>query len=393
MTYFVTGATGFIGRFLVAVAARSAARARSTCWCGRSRSASSTSCASSGARTASSASCRSRATSRQPKLGVSHGRPREAQGQGQALLPPRRRVRPRGQRRGDGARRTSTARSSALEFAEAVNAGCFHLVSSIAAAGLYRRHVHARTCSRRPRTSTTRTTAPSTTPRRMVRANGTHAVPRLPPGRRGRPLADRLHRQDRRPVLLLQGSCRSCARSWPRWMPLVGIEGGLHQHRAGGLRRRRAGPPRAPAEGLDGRCFHLTDPKPRRVGEMLNVFAQRGARARRWRSALERRDVRAACPSGVTQSARCAGKPVQRVLQPGAARPAASRRSVLQFVNYPTRFDSTATQKTARQGAGSACRALEDYAWRLWDYWERHLDPDLFDRPQPARRGQGQGGA
>jgi NAD(P)-dependent dehydrogenase (short-subunit alcohol dehydrogenase family) len=22
--------------------------------------------------------------------------------------------------------------------------------------------------------------------------------------------------------------------------------------------------------------------------------------------------------------------------------------------------------------------SLEDYAWRLWDYWERHLDPDLF---------------
>ena len=21
---------------------------------------------------------------------------------------------------------------------------------------------------------------------------------------------------------------------------------------------------------------------------------------------------------------------------------------------------------------------LESYAWRLWDYWERHLDPDLF---------------
>ncbi len=21
---------------------------------------------------------------------------------------------------------------------------------------------------------------------------------------------------------------------------------------------------------------------------------------------------------------------------------------------------------------------LDDYAWRLWDYWERHLDPDLF---------------
>ena len=29
---------------------------------------------------------------------------------------------------------------------------------------------------------------------------------------------------------------------------------------------------------------------------------------------------------------------------------------------------------------------LEDYAWRLWDYWERHLDPDLFiDRSLSGR--------
>ena len=26
----------------------------------------------------------------------------------------------------------------------------------------------------------------------------------------------------------------------------------------------------------------------------------------------------------------------------------------------------------------SACRICETYAWQLWDYWERHLDPDLF---------------
>ena len=28
--------------------------------------------------------------------------------------------------------------------------------------------------------------------------------------------------------------------------------------------------------------------------------------------------------------------------------------------------------------SGIAVPALETYAWRLWDYWERHLDPDLF---------------
>jgi NAD(P)-dependent dehydrogenase (short-subunit alcohol dehydrogenase family) len=28
--------------------------------------------------------------------------------------------------------------------------------------------------------------------------------------------------------------------------------------------------------------------------------------------------------------------------------------------------------------AGIQVPRLENYAWRLWDYWERHLDPDLF---------------
>jgi short-subunit dehydrogenase len=51
-------------------------------------------------------------------------------------------------------------------------------------------------------------------------------------------------------------------------------------------------------------------------------------------------------------------------------------KSVLQFINYPTRFDSTDTQKLLDK-AKIRLPPLEDYAWRLWDYWERHLDPDL----------------
>ncbi|MEZ5461794.1 hypothetical protein [Dokdonella sp.] len=27
---------------------------------------------------------------------------------------------------------------------------------------------------------------------------------------------------------------------------------------------------------LDGQCFHLTDPAPRRIGEVLNIFAHAG---------------------------------------------------------------------------------------------------------------------
>ena len=51
-------------------------------------------------------------------------------------------------------------------------------------------------------------------------------------------------------------------------------------------------------------------------------------------------------------------------------------RDVMQFLNYPTRFDSRETER-ALQGTDIRIPELEDYAWRLWDYWERHLDPDL----------------
>ncbi len=44
---------------------------------------------------------------------------------------------------------------------------------------------------------------------------------------------------------------------------------------------------------------------------------------------------------------------------------------VITNVNYPTRFDSRETE-AALKGSGIAVPDLRDYAWRLWDYWERH---------------------
>ena len=52
-------------------------------------------------------------------------------------------------------------------------------------------------------------------------------------------------------------------------------------------------------------------------------------------------------------------------------------RSVLVYINYPTSFDSTNTQK-ALEGTGISVPPLPSYADELWDYWERNLDPDLF---------------
>src|SRR5204862_2313486 len=53
------------------------------------------------------------------------------------------------------------------------------------------------------------------------------------------------------------------------------------------------------------------------------------------------------------------------------------RRSVHVYINYPTDFDSTKTE-TALEGIGISVPPLAAYADKLWDYWERNLDPDLF---------------
>src|SRR3546814_15939141 len=52
-------------------------------------------------------------------------------------------------------------------------------------------------------------------------------------------------------------------------------------------------------------------------------------------------------------------------------------KSVLRFITSPTRFDSPETER-ALTGSGIAVPRLDDYAWRLWDSWERPLDPDLL---------------
>ena len=52
-------------------------------------------------------------------------------------------------------------------------------------------------------------------------------------------------------------------------------------------------------------------------------------------------------------------------------------REVLVYLHYPTHFDSRNTQ-AALEGTGISVPPLRSYADKLWDYWARHLDPDLY---------------
>lgn len=158
----------------------------------------------------------------------------------------------------------------------------------------------------------------------------------------------------------------------PPWMPMLGIEGGriniVPVDFVADAIDHIAHKPR-----LDGHCFHLTDPEPMRVGEVLNTFARAGHAP----EMTMRIDARmfAFLPGGVRMAVGSL-PPVRRFVGM-LLRDFKIPKGTLKFITYPTRFDNREAER-ALKGSGIAVPRLDGYAWRLWDYWERHLDPDLF---------------
>ena len=158
----------------------------------------------------------------------------------------------------------------------------------------------------------------------------------------------------------------------PAWMPTLGIEGGrinivpvdyvvsamIHiAHKA----------------GLDGTCFHLTDPKPKRIGEVLNLFAK-AAHAPQMTMRIDARLFNY-IPGAIKQGLRML-PPVRRISNQ-VMKDLGLPPDMMSFVNYPTKFDNRETERALKR-SGIKVPRLDDYAWRLWDYWERNLDPELF---------------
>ena len=267
---------------------------------------------------------------------------------------------------------------NAVQLAEAIRAGCFHHVSSIAAAGLYAGvfredmfdeaenldHPYVRTkhdsegivrreCNR---------------PFRIYR-------PALVVGHSQTGEIDKIDGPYYFFTLI-----KRLREMLPPWVPTLGVEGG----------RINIVPVDfvvnamdhiAHEKGLDGGCFHLTDPSPMRVGEVLNAFADAG-HAPKMTMRIDARIFQFIPPS--IRGAIGMLPPVKRIVG-HTLKSLNIPADVLKFFNYPTRFDSRETER-ALKGTGIKVPELDSYAWRLWDYWERHLDPDLFvDRSLSSR--------
>ena len=166
----------------------------------------------------------------------------------------------------------------------------------------------------------------------------------------------------------------------PQWMPTLGIEGGrinlVPVDFVVDAMDHIAHKPK-----LDGHTFHLVDPEPMRVGEVLNTFARAGHAP----EMTMRIDARMfAFVPGSIRMAVGNLPPVRRFIGM-LLRDFRIPKETLKFITYPTRFDNRETER-ALKGSGITVPALDSYAWRLWDYWERHLDPDLFvDRSLKGR--------
>lgn len=262
----------------------------------------------------------------------------------------------------DGTRHT-------VEFAKAIDAGHFHHVSSIAAAGLYEgvfredmfeeaenyEHPYFMTKHESEKIVRKECKVPWTVfrPAMVVGDSSTGEMDKIDGPYYFFKLIQRMRQ-------LL-----------PPWMPSVGLEGG----------RVNIVPVDFVVDALDHishqanvtkKCFHLVDPVGYRVGDVLDIFSK-AAHAPKMNLFIN-----AALLGFIPKSVKkglMALAPIRRI-RSAVMKDLGVPEDMMTFINYPTRFDSR-DMTAALQGSNISCPNLRDYAWRLWDYWERHLDPAL----------------
>ena len=257
-----------------------------------------------------------------------------------------------------------------VEFAKAIDAGHLHHVSSIAAAGLYEgvfredmfdeaeglEHPYFMTKHESEKIVRTESKVPWTVyrPALVVGDSRTGEMDKIDGPYYFFKLIQRMRQ-------LL-----------PPWMPAVGIEGGRINIVPVDFVVAALDHISHLKIALDQRCFHLVDPIGYRVGDVLDII---GKAAHAPKMNLF---VNAALLGFIPKSVKkglIALAPVRRV-KSAVLKDLGLPEDMLTFINFPTRYDCREAL-AALKGSGIACPRLDDYAWKLWDYWERHLDPSL----------------
>ncbi len=256
----------------------------------------------------------------------------------------------------------------AMSCAETLKAKCFHYTSSIAVAGLY----------------------DGTFTEDMLEEAGPLNNPYL----KTKHQAERVIRNDctipwriYRPAMVIGHSktgeinkvdgpyylfhaIRKMRNSLPQWLPIIGLEGGWLNmvpvdYLVDSIDHI------AHREGFDNQCFHITDPNPQRLGELLNIFASAGGAPR---MAL-RVDSSFVSPFVSMLLKSLYRMPAITKVSQAVLRDLKIPDAALDFLHYPTHFDRTNTD-AALEGSNIRLPVLREYARTIWDYWENHLNEE-----------------
>ncbi len=123
-------------------------------------------------------------------------------------------------------------------------------------------------------------------------------------------------------------------------------------------------------KGQDHACFFITDPEGIRVGDLLRVMLE----------VAHGPKLRAVNLAFLDKATKLAGEgigklgPVRSLGEKAVARLGIPPQ-IIGYINYPTRFDSTKTQAFL-EPAGIVCPPFESYAPVLWEYWRHFLRGD-----------------
>ena len=260
---------------------------------------------------------------------------------------------------------------NAIELANALDVGIFHHMSSIAVAGLYDEgiftedmfdegqklpHPYHRTKYESEKLVRTRLNAP-------VRIYRPSVV--VGDSRTGE--MDKIDGPDYFFKII-----QKVRHALPEWFPLISLEWGWTNivpvdYVAAAVDHI------AHKDELENNTFHIVDPKGQRVGEVLNTFAEAGHAPK----AVMRIDRRATqnLPKGVLSFA--LKLPALKQIRANILADLGIPDEVIDYIALSCRFDARDTTRALRD-SGIEIPPLAGYAEKLWDYYERKLDPDLY---------------
>jgi NAD(P)-dependent dehydrogenase (short-subunit alcohol dehydrogenase family) len=260
---------------------------------------------------------------------------------------------------------------NALVLADALDAGCFHHVSSVAAAGEHRGRFdetmfdegqHLPSAYHRTKFESERIVREeAAVPWRVYR-------PAIVVGASETGEMDKIDG----PYYFF-GVIKMLRDRLPSWLPLVGADLGDTNvvpvdYVAAAMDHL------AHLPDHDGEAFHLVNPEPQPVVDMVNAFCA-AAGAPTFATPIDRRTTRLLphllTPAGLL-TALAKNRTVQAALDLLTSRVGVPAE-VLAHTSFTAVFDSRRTEQ-ALAGSGIGVPDLESYARTLWGYWEEHLD-------------------